>query len=143
MSKAYIPASLRELVYDRAKGCCEYCLIPEVAAFSSHQIDHIIAQKHGGLTKPENLALSCSLCNKFKGSDLTSIDPQTGKITPLYHPRADCWSEHFKLTAESCQPLTAKGRATVQLLKLNRSDRVSERKILLEAGILQVSNFLS
>jgi hypothetical protein len=50
MSKSYISAKLRKVVYKRAKDCCEYCLIPEIATFASHQIDHIIAQKHGGLT---------------------------------------------------------------------------------------------
>jgi len=54
-----------------------------------HEVDHVIAEKHGGLTEPDNLALSCTLCNKHKGSDLTSIDPETGDIVPLYHPRKD------------------------------------------------------
>ncbi len=31
MSTTYIPAALRRQIYDRANGCCEYCLIPEVA----------------------------------------------------------------------------------------------------------------
>jgi len=52
------------LVYQRAGGCCEYCLIPEAVAFANHEIDHIIAQKHGGPTEADNLALSCVLCNK-------------------------------------------------------------------------------
>ncbi len=64
MSMTYIPVALRRQVYERAKGCCEYCLIPDLAAFSAHEIDHIIAEKHGGLTEAENLALSCTLCNK-------------------------------------------------------------------------------
>ncbi|WP_414621625.1 HNH endonuclease [Calothrix sp. CCY 0018] len=56
-----------------------------------------MAEKHGGLTEAENLALACTLCNKHKGSDLTSIDPETGDIVPLYHPRKDQWREHFKI----------------------------------------------
>jgi 5-methylcytosine-specific restriction endonuclease McrA len=97
VSKTYIPVALRRLVYNRAKGCCEYCLIPEQATFSSHQVDHIIAEKHGGLTESENLALSCSLCNKHKGSDIASIDPETKNITPLFNPRHDSWHDHFEL----------------------------------------------
>jgi len=77
MSKTYIKAALRKQIYQRAKGCCEYCLIPDIAAFAPHEVDHVIAEKHGGLTKVDNLALSCALCNKHKGSDLTSIDPET------------------------------------------------------------------
>jgi 5-methylcytosine-specific restriction endonuclease McrA len=87
MSKTYIPVALRRQVEERAYSCCEYCLIPSFATFSAHEIDHIIAEKHGGRTEAENLALSCTLCNKYKGSDLASIDPDTEKIVPLYHPR--------------------------------------------------------
>ncbi|MFM7424602.1 MAG: HNH endonuclease [Elainella sp.] len=47
----YIPTALRRLVYDRADGCCEYCLTPEFAAFAAHEVDDIVAQKHGGLTQ--------------------------------------------------------------------------------------------
>jgi len=66
MSVTYIPTALRNLVYERADGCCEYCLVSEAVSFATHQIDHIIAEKHGGLTVEENLALSCALCNKLK-----------------------------------------------------------------------------
>ncbi|MDM8567252.1 HNH endonuclease [Candidatus Halobeggiatoa sp. HSG11] len=70
MSKTYIPANLRSLVYERAKATCEYCLIPEIISFSPHQIVHIIAEKHAGATNQYNLALACMICNKYKGSDI-------------------------------------------------------------------------
>lgn len=60
----YISSVLRKLVYERANRCCEYCFFLEAATLASHEVDHIIAQKHGGLTKADNLALSCVLCNK-------------------------------------------------------------------------------
>jgi HNH endonuclease len=137
MSKTYIPISLRKQVYEQAKGVCEYCLMPDIATFAPHEIDHIIAEKHGGRTEPENLALSCTLCNKHKGSDLASIDPETGKIIPLYHPRKDLWHEHFGLNGAEFEPLTPIGRVTVQLLQLNRRDRVEERQLLLQVGMIQ------
>lgn len=99
MSISYIPAELRRLVYERARGCCEYCLIPDTFVLITHQIDHIISEKHGGLTAANNLALSCAICNKHKGSDLASIDPDRGDIVPLYHPRRDKWSDHFQVEA--------------------------------------------
>lgn len=136
MSKTYISVALRRQVYERAKGCCEYCLIPDLATFAPHEIDHIIAEKHGGRTEAENLALSCSLCNKYKGSDLASIDLETGEIVPLYHPRQDLWHKNFQLEDAGIVPLTAKGRVTIQLLQLNRSDRVEERQLLLQTGML-------
>ncbi len=68
MSQTYVPAALRRLVRMRAGERCEYCLIPENASFAPHQVDHVIAEKHGGLTDANNLALSCVLCNMCKGA---------------------------------------------------------------------------
>lgn len=129
MSVTYIPTALRNLVYERAKGCCEYCLISEAVSFATHHIDHIIAEKHGGLTTVENLALSCSLCNKYKGSDLTSIDPETGEIARLFNPRTDGWREHFRIENGKFIGLTPSARATIRLLQINNPSRIEERQI--------------
>jgi HNH endonuclease len=139
MSSTYIPSALRKLVINRAKSRCEYCLIPQEVSFYPHEIDHIIAEKHGGQTNADNLALSCTLCNKYKGSDLTSIDPHTEEIVPLYHPRQDLWFEHFQLDSALIKPITAKGRVTVKLLQINRSERIKERLILIKAGLFDLS----
>jgi hypothetical protein len=138
MSKTYIPTSLRRMIFDQADRCCEYCLQPEIFAFCPHEIDHVIAEKHEGLTIAENLALACKLCNTFKGSDIASIDPLTGEITALYNPRTDVWREHFRLEEAVFMPLTAKARTTVRLLQLNRSDRVAERKLWIPLGFLRM-----
>lgn len=55
MSKTYVSASLKRLVFERAQSTCEYRLISTTLALASHQIDHIIAEKHGGNTVSENL----------------------------------------------------------------------------------------
>ena len=135
MSKTRIPSALRRLVRERANECCEYCLIPEKFTFATHEIDHIIAEKHGGLTEENNLALSCTLCNQYKGTDLTSIDPDTGEIAPLYHPRQDVWLEHFLLKDARIIPSSAKGRVTVRLLQFNRPERIEERELLIQTGL--------
>jgi hypothetical protein len=140
MGSVYVPPALRQLVYQRAGGCCEYCLILEAITFAGHEIDHIIAQKHGGPTEADNLALSCVLCNKHKGSDIASLDPATGAIVPLFHPRHDRWGEHFQLNGAQLIPLTSTGRATVRLLQLNHPNRFVERERLLVTGILRVPN---
>ena len=129
MSVTYIPTALRNLVYERADDCCEYCLVSEAVSFATHQIDHIIAEKHGGLTVEENLALSCALCNKYKGSDLTSIDNETGEIVRLFNPRKDVWSEHFKIENGVFIDLSPNARATIRLLQINNSVRIEERNI--------------
>lgn len=123
----YIPDSLRRLVRERANDRCEYCLFHERYAVKRHEIDHIYAEKHGGETLDSNLCLSCMDCNRYKGSDLASIDPQTGVIVALFHPRRDQWIEHFRYSEGYIEPLTAQGRVTVRLLQFNTPDRVDER----------------
>lgn len=138
MSDSYIPAGLRRLVIERAGNRCEYCLMPERFAFARHEIDHIVAVKHGGKTASDNLVLSCTLCNKLKGSDISTIDSATGLMAPLFHPCRDHWPDHFRLDGARIDPRTATGRATVRLLQLNRADRLAERELLILAGVLML-----
>lgn len=133
----YVPSGLRQEVCDRAGRRCEYGLIPEAAVLVSHEVDPIIAQKHGGLTESGNLALSCTVCNQYKGADLASLDPETGAVTPLFHPRRERWIDHFRLVGVEIVPLTATGRVTVRLLRLNHPDHLEDRKLLLAAGMLR------
>jgi hypothetical protein len=132
---SYISNTLREKVRKRAKNRCEYCLIYEDDGYFSHEIDHIYATKHGGETDESNLCLSCWMCNRYKGSDLASIDPLTKEITILCHPRTDRWEEHFSLNNNgSIEPLTPQARVTVSLLQMNKLERIIERKILIDLG---------
>lgn len=133
---SHIPATLRRAVQERAGGRCEYCLIPEAFTLAAHEVDHIIAQKHGGLTDDANLALSCVLCNQRKGSDISSIDPESGRVEPLFHPRRQRWHDHFEIEGVLFRGRTPTGRVTVRLLQLNRVERLRERVLLLEAGVL-------
>jgi hypothetical protein len=136
MVQKYLPVGLRRLVRTRADDRCEYCRIPESMTLAPHQVDHVVAEKHGGLTEEGNLALSCVLCNQHKGSDLTSIDPQTGLITPLFHPRRDRWCDHFRFAEGTIEPLSPTGRVTVRLLQLNHLERIEERELMLRLGLL-------
>jgi 5-methylcytosine-specific restriction endonuclease McrA len=140
MAQKYVPVALRRLVRERAGERCEYCLIPEEFTLATHWVDHIVAEKHGGRTEEGNLALSCVLCNQHKGSDLTSIDPETGQIAPLFHPRRDAWSDHFRFVGTQVEPLTPTGRVTVRLLQLNHPDRVEERELLQRLGMLPATD---
>ncbi|MEZ4514860.1 MAG: HNH endonuclease signature motif containing protein [Chloroflexota bacterium] len=139
MSTAYIPAELRRFVATRAKQRCEYCLMAESESFAPMEVDHIVAQKHGGATVASNLAYCCPLCNKHKGSDVASYDPETGALTPLFHPRHDHWQEHFQVYRDGqIWPQTAVGRVTVTILQLNRPERVKERQLLLAYNLWQL-----
>lgn len=128
-----IPESLRELVRRRAGQRCEYCLIPEVFV-SLHEPDHIVAVQHRGETSSENLALACFDCNRQKGPNLSSMDPKTGEVVTLFHPRRDKWSEHFLLDGARMVGRTAVGRATVELLQFNNPRRVRVRAELQRVG---------
>jgi hypothetical protein len=92
------------------------------------EVDHIIAEQHGGLTELGNLAYTCIECNRRKGPNLTSIDPQTNEITILFNPRTQQWQEHFQLNTDgTLTGHTAVGRTTILLLKLNDPERVQDR----------------
>src|SRR5574340_672653 len=130
----YISESLRRIIYERAGGRCEYCLIHDEDVYMPHEIDHIYAEKHGGETSEANLCLSCAICNRHKGSDLASLDPETGKVTPLYHPRLDRWEEHFQFDGASIEGRTPIGRATVRLLRFNTPERLLDRQELIRLG---------
>lgn len=134
MSRPHIPDELRSLVIARAGGRCEYCLLHQDDTNFIHQIDHLIAVKHGGLTVSENLALACLKCNRHKGSDLTTIDPVDGAIVLLFNPRTQNWSEHFLLDGVRIVGLTPAGRATVRLLRMNDRTRLAQRRRLMAAG---------
>jgi len=130
----YIPAELRRQVIERAENCCEYCRLSQDDDEFSFHIDHIVAEKHHGETIPENLCLSCYVCNIHKGSDIASVDLETRQVIPLYNPRTQIWSEHFELEDERIKPLTPNGRVTVSLLHFNDLERLAERSILLKLG---------
>ncbi len=128
---------LRQLVYKRAQGRCEYCFFPELPGFFVHEIDHIISRKHGGVSIAENLALACWHCNKHKGSDIASIDIETGELAAIFHPRRQRWTDHFKMNYTQIVPLTASGRVTAFLLQFNMPDRIKEREPLITSQLYQ------
>ena len=99
----YISTALRQSVIERAGGCCEYCLLSQDDIFFAFEIDHVIAEKHDGQTVTGNLCLSCPDCNRYKGSDIGSIDPETDLLTALYNPRTQHWNDHFRLE-DFCYP---------------------------------------
>jgi hypothetical protein len=119
-----------QLVRSRANHCCEYCHLPQTGHQERFSIDHVIARKHGGADDPANLALCCLRCNLYKGTDLTTMDPQTGQIIRLFNPREQSWEDHFTFAGASINGLTPSGRATVSLLNMNVSERVRLREAL-------------
>ena len=129
----YIPEILHRQVVERAGERCEYCLIHQQDSLYAHEVDHIIPVKHRGETNADNLCLACLECNRHKGSDFASFDPETGQIIPLFNPRRQLWNDHFRLDGARIIPLSSVGRVTVFVLKLNDEIRVRARRALLQA----------
>ena len=134
MPRIHIPSSIRPEVIERADGQCEYCLIHQDDSEASHQMDHLIATKHGGQSVTANMALACQLCNRYKGSDLAGIDPERSTIVPIFNPRPQNWNEHFELEGVRIVGVSSSGRVTVALLHLNSEARLIDREALVLAG---------
>lgn len=91
-------------------------------------------RQDGGKTESGNLALSCMRCNRYKGPNVGSFDPQTGELVPFFNPRTQDWAEHFELKGGIIRPLAAEARVTVKILRLNDEERIAERQRL-EVGL--------
>jgi len=131
---SYVSADLRRSVESRAKHICEYCLIHESDTFLGCQVDHVIAEKHGGLTSADNLCYACTFCNRAKGTDIGSIAPSTGEFARFYNPRTDHWDQHFSLVDITIEPQTPIGEATALILRFNQPERLAERELLKAIG---------
>jgi len=127
MSDSYISAQLRRAVKERAKGACEYCGVSDDVTLAPHGPDHIIGEQRGGATELENLVYACFRCNRFKGPNIATVDPQAGVLVPLYHPRSDHWHDHFNFIPAPAliEPLTAIDRGAASLLRFNDEQRHS------------------
>jgi HNH endonuclease len=131
-----ISASTKRLVFERAKGYCEYCKLHLAYSSSPFCVEHIQPRKKSGSDSTNNLACSCMGCNGFKHTKTTAIDAETGTIVPIFNPRETPWAEHFAWDATFLNiiGLTPTGRATVSTLQLNRKALVNIRRALLLCG---------
>ncbi len=126
---------LREEVWRRSSSRCEYCQLPQEFSDATHEIDHIVAEKHAGQTVSENLALACFPCNNHKGANIAGIDPVSQSLVRLFHPRKDVWGEHFSWNGSLLVGETAIGRTTVMVLEINLRHRALHRASLIEEGV--------
>jgi hypothetical protein len=132
-------AALIRQVWKRASSRCEYCRMSQEFDEVTFEVDHIIARKHGGSDEPDNLCLACFFCNAHKGANLSGIDPISGKITPLFHPRRQNWGRHFAWRGAVLLGRTASGRATIAVLNMNDPYRIELRDALICEGVFPPS----
>lgn len=127
--------SLERLVRERASQRCEYCRLPQEFDARRMHIEHVVARQHGGRCDESNLALAWFRCNLRKGPNLAGIDPASGELTRLFHPRGDAWQDHFAWQGALLVGRTPVGRATVNVLGVNDAMLLATREQLQAAGL--------
>ena len=115
-----IAPGLQAEVVRRAGNRCEYCRLSQLGQEATFHIDHVVPRAAGGPTTADNLALACVSCSLRKWAQQTATDPDSGEEVPLFNPRRQAWSEHFRWEGERIVPLTPTARATVAALAMNR-----------------------
>ena len=136
MSVADVSEAVRQRVREAAGDRCGYCLSPQRLVMGQLEIEHLLPRTRGGGNEESNLWLSCSLCNRYKGTQVEAADPLTGEVVSLYNPRTGNWREHFSWSADGAKivGLTPVGRAAVVALKLNNEVAVEVRRNWIVAG---------
>ncbi len=74
-------------------------------------------------------------CNRFKGPNIAGLDPETGELVRLFHPRADNWTEHFMWDGPELKGRTQIGRVTIAVLFINDPEVISLRRALREERV--------
>jgi hypothetical protein len=128
MARASISAAVERRVRTAAQNRCGYCLSPQHLVMARLEIEHIIPLAQGGSNAEANLWLACPICNRYKGDKTTAVDPETGGTVPLFNPRTQTWSDHFRWSDDGLRIIgrTAVGRATVEALHLSDDPDVLE-----------------
>ncbi|MGA8539722.1 MAG: hypothetical protein WB566_09495 [Terriglobales bacterium] len=78
--------------------------------------------------------LAC-IATGSRGPNIASVDPDSGEIVRLFHPRRDTWSEHFIWDGPELTALTQVGQVTITHLFINDPEVVVVRKALQEEGV--------
>lgn len=121
----------RRQIFAAADHRCEYCRTSRRVMGMPLVIDHIRPLSLSGGDEPENLAAACYRCNELKRAKTHDLDPATGELAPLFHPRQQAWPEHFQWVngGTHIAGLTPTGRATVVALRLNNEYVVESRAL--------------
>jgi hypothetical protein len=117
---SYIPVALVRQTTERAGNRCEYCGLSQLGQEATFHVDHVIPVAASGPTVLDNLALACVSCSLRKNAKLTAVDPDTRAEVPIFNPRTQRWSDHFRWDGYRVVGLTPTGRATTDSLDMNR-----------------------
>lgn len=125
-------SAIVRLVHERAGFRCEYCQTSQRVTGQAMHVEHI--DPRGG-DHLDNLCLSCPNCNLSKAAAVEAIDPQTGHIEALFHPRRQQWADHFEWDVSGTRVIgkTPVGRATVVRFRMNSDRIIIARRIWVRA----------
>ena len=128
MARASIPAPIERRVRAAAQHRCGYCLSPQHLVMARLEIEHIIPLAKEGSNAEENIWLACPICNRYKSDKTMALDLETSTTVPLFNPRTQTWSGHFRWSDDGLRIIghTALGRATVATLHLSDDPDVLE-----------------
>jgi hypothetical protein len=134
---AYVSATLRQVVTERARNRCEYCQSPERITGGPLHVEHVIPEMSGGPTTLDNLALACARCNLHKGIRTHHQDPVSSRNVSLFNPRSQKWSRHFlwREAGVRIEGRTQIGRATINALDMNHPTIVMARSLWVSLGM--------
>jgi HNH endonuclease len=137
MSRRKFTPFEKSFIQERARHSCEYCKFPMSFSHDGFHIEHITPIRLGGTNELGNLAWSCDGCNTHKWGHIEWVDSQTSNKVPLFNPRQDIWKNHFQWSDDFTLILgiSTSGRATIDLLKMNRLGLINIRKALIAYGV--------
>ena len=72
--------------------------------------------------------------SRDKGPNIAGVDPLSGRIVRLFHPRKDRWARHFIWNGPVLVGQTRIGRATIAVLEINHPEFVAWREVLVREG---------
>jgi hypothetical protein len=79
---------------------------------------------------------ACWECNVIgKHARTHGVDPFSGLVVPLFHPRQDRWRDHFEWSSDFLilKGKTPRGWATIRALGLNGARYRAQRRLLRQA----------
>ena len=131
----YVAGALRRRVRETFFSYCAYCQTDEALTVVTFEIEHIVPLSLGGATEFDNLCLACPACNRFK-SNRTHGRNDVEVESRLFHPQQDAWFDHFdwSVSGTVIVGLSNIGQATINTLRMNRSQLVEVRALWVDAG---------
>lgn len=121
--------NIRDHLREKQKGRCAFCRMKLHEENATAEVEHVVnkGSRLDWMFLPQNMVLSCKLCNSSKGAkkalkDMTLSDyPDDGEEFLFVNPYFDRYSEHIEIKNDILyMGITDKGKYTVKECHLNR-----------------------